>query len=367
MERNKKPIPQRNNAKGITFLNEQIEDTYLPMLHGKATDAIAGMSSRGASVNPITGSLTIEKRETKLVIDKFNELAATLGINAHKLLSAGIVEFTALNDVSGKPAENLNCGATIPLESYASQCGYDVIPHYSPDATEEEIALEEKRANNALKDARKKIKKDLQLLSSSRISWREKVKGKNEDYVDIAIIGTNGIRNGNIYMVFDPVFSRYLAALPLTQYPKALFSLDARSGNAYKIGLKMAEHYNLDNNQKIGTAQLLKVKNLLKETELPTIATIRKQRASWEARIKEPFEIALEALIKCGLLEDWRYSKSKGVELTDEEATSFTNYEEWIETLVHFTLKDAPDHTQRLERRAEEQKKQRKNKKKKAK
>ena len=157
-------------------------------------------------------------------------------------------------------------------------------------------------------------------------------------------------------MTFDPVFSQYLIRLPLTQYSVALLSVDARNNNAYTMGLKMTEHFNLDNNHIVGTAQLLKVKTLLECIDLPTITKVREGRKSWEERIKEPFENSLDTLTQCGLLSDWRYSHSKGLEMTDEEATSFTTYEEWERTLVHFTLKDAPDHTARLEARAEEKK-----------
>ena len=118
----------------------------------------------------------------------------------------------------------------------------------------------------------------------------------------------------------------------------------------------MTEHFNMDNNQIRGTAQLLKVKTLLVVTSLPSIDAVRKQRRRWEDRIKEPFETSLDALTKCGLLEDWEYTRSKGIPLTDEEATSFGSFEEWTETLVKFTLADAPDHRARLERRAEEKK-----------
>ena len=42
--------------------------------------------------------------------------------------------------------------------------------------------------------------------------------------------------------------------------------------------------------------------------------------------------------------------------MTNEEATTFSSYEEWAETLIYFTLKDAPDHRTRLEAKAEEKK-----------
>ena len=42
--------------------------------------------------------------------------------------------------------------------------------------------------------------------------------------------------------------------------------------------------------------------------------------------------------------------------MTDEEATSFKNYEEWADTLIHFILKNAPDHAPRLRTREAEKK-----------
>ena len=329
-------------------------ENFLPMLHGKATDAIAGMSSRAGEVNPLTGVLTVNNKEVKLLVSQFNKLTGTLGINTHKLLSVGVAQFTALNNIGGKPSEKINYMVTLSLKEYALQCGYDVEEHHKD--TPEEQEKEARRASNALKDAQKKVKKDLDILRNSSISWSEKVKGKAGDFLDIAIIGSKGIRKGYIYMVFDPAFAQYLIKLPLTQYPKALLRVDARNGNAYNMGLKMTEHFNMDNNQIKGTAQLLKVSTLLENLDLPSIDTVLKNRNRWEDRIKEPFEKALDTLTQCGLLSDWRYSHSKGLEMTDEEATSFTTYEEWERTLVHFTLKDAPDHTARLEARAEEKK-----------
>ena len=305
-------------------------------------------------MNPLTGVLTVNNKEVKLLVSQFNKLTGTLGINTHKLLSVGVAQFTALNNIGGKPSEKINYVVTLSLKEYALQCGYDVEEHHKD--TPEEQEKEARRASNALKDAQKKVKKDLDILRNSSISWSEKVKGKAGDFLDIAIIGSKGIRKGYIYMVFDPAFAQYLIKLPLTQYPKALLRVDARNGNAYNMGLKMTEHFNMDNNQIKGTAQLLKVSTLLENLDLPSIDTVLKNRNRWEDRIKEPFEKALDTLTQCGLLSDWRYSHSKGLEMTDEEATSFTTYEEWERTLVHFTLKDAPDHTARLEARAEEKK-----------
>jgi hypothetical protein len=335
---------------------EPIEQSseFLPVLHGKATDAIARMSGSKPTQNPLNNTASIESGEVKLIIKSLDTLSGTLGVSTHKLLSTAIAGFTALNHTgTGKDRSFREAKIALPLKEYALQCGYDVEEH--PTETTEEAQKEALRAKRTLDNFRRKVKKDLELLYNASISWKEKIKGKEKDFAEIRILGGMGIKAGYINLEFTVSLAEYLIQLPLSQYPQSLLLLDERNDNAYNIGLKMAEHYSNDNNQIKGTAQLLKVKTLLDYTSLPNITTIRKQRTSWEARIKEPFETALDALTACGLLEDWRYSHSKGEEITDEEA-DFSNYEEWQETLVYFTLRNAPNHAPRIAARAAEKK-----------
>ena len=348
----KKPLEL--TAPALLSPEEPIEQSspFLPVLHGKATDAIARMSGSKPTPNPLNNTASIESGEVKLIIKQLDTLSGTLGVSTHKLLSTAIAGFTALNH-TGASRSLREAKIAIPLKEYASQCGYDV--EERPTETPEEAVKEAKRAKNALDNFRKKVRKDLELLYNASISWKEKIKGKEKDFAEIRILGGMGIKAGYINIEFTVSLAEYLIQLPLSQYPQSLLLLDERNDNAYNIGLKMAEHYSNDNNQIKGTAQLLRVKTLLEYTSLPTITTIRKQRTSWEARIKEPFETALDALTACGLLEDWRYSHSKGAEMTDEEA-DFSNYEEWTDSLVYFTLRNAPNHAPRIAARAEEKK-----------
>lgn len=347
--------PNISTALKILDPVEHREGRYLPMLHGKATDAMSLMSGKPLEENPLNQTASVTSKEVKLVIRELDKLSGTLGVSTHKLLSTAIASFTAINNTGLGNQRDLRTGrVTIPLREYALKCGYDVLEHATD--TPEEAEKEALRVKRQMDNARRKIKKDILLLRASSLTWEERVKGKSGDFVDIGILGAGGIRKGSIMLEFTASIAEYLIQLPLTQYPVALLGVDERNNNAYSIGLAMAEHYSLDNNHIRGTAQLLKVKTLLSYTNLPTIADIRKQRTSWEARIKEPLEVSLDALTVCGLLEDWRYSKSKGGVLTDEEATSFTCYEDWAEVLVYFTLKDAPDHTARIEARQEEKK-----------
>lgn len=333
---------------------EHREDRFLPMLHGKATDAVALMAGEPLKENPLNQTASITSKDVKLVIRELDKLSGTLGVSTHKLLSTAIASFTSQNHTGQRRRDIRACRITIPLKDYALKCGYDVMER--PTDSPEEEKKEALRTKRQLDNARRKIKKDILLLRASSLTWEEKVKGKSGDFADIGILGAGAIKNGSIMLEFTASMAEYLIQLPITQYPVALLGVDERNNNAYAIGLAMAEHYSLDNNHIRGTAQLLKVKTLLKHTNLPSIADIRRQRTSWEARIKEPLEVSLDALTACGLLEDWRYSKSKGEELTEEEATNFRNYEEWEKTLIHFTLRDAPDLTARIEARQEEKK-----------
>ena len=336
------PLPSPKKAQG--------EQKFLPMLHGKATDAMAQMNSRDAQINPITGNATITNGDVKLAVQKFKELGGTLGINTHKLLSVGIAAFAAQNHVGGN-GKHLECKVSIPFKEYALRCGYDLVERET--STPEEAEAEKKRLSNLEKDAKKKFKKYLDVLHSTELTWKETVKGKEGDFANVSIIGTRAIKGGHILFAFDPVFAEYLIRLPLTQYPVALLGVDARNSNAYSIGLKMSEYYHIDRNQTMGRADRLSILSLLACTSLPSIDDVRANKKDWCERIKEPFEKALDTLTHCGLLADWQYTREKAKPLTDKEAAEITTYEAWSKLYVHFTLMDAPDQTARLEAKRE--------------
>lgn len=327
---------------------------FSAMVHGKATDAIAHMIGKPLEKNPISETASITSDEVKLVLKLLD--VNSIGMSAHKLLSTALVGFTKLNHTGrGNQKALKTVRVHFPLNEYALRCGYDVIEH--PTATPEEAEKEAKRAKNALDNARKKVVKDLKILLASELTWEEETRGNVQGFDGINPLGRGRIVNGQITIEFSLSFAEYLVRLPITQYPVALLKADERNPNAYSLGLAISEHFSMYSNQTVSTAQLLKVKTLLNYTDLPSIEAVRKQRKGWEERIKDPLEKALDSLVDCGLLveDGWRYSKSKGVELTDAEA-NFTTYEDWEEALIHFTLKDAPDLTARIQARQEEKK-----------
>lgn len=337
---------------------------YLPMVHGRATDSLASMVGETVTLNFTGETGTIDNGRVTLVIEEINKLKGTLGISTHKLLCTAITEFTKLNH-TGEQKKRLDCSKiSIPLQQYAFLCGHNV--YIQETFTEEAFLKEKNRSKNAIKEARNKINKDLSLLFSASLSWSEKIGKEERDFRDIRIIEARGIIKGMIEIRFSQSFSEYLVKLPLTQYHTSLLSLDERNPNAYSLGIKISTHFNNDNNITQGTNNRLKIKTLLKIVNLPSYEKIKSERRNWEERIKEPLEESLEKLVSCGFLNEWKYCLPKGIEMTDEDATNFLNFQKWEDTLVLFDLKDQPNHEMRREnqqkRIAENKSKKRKNK-----
>ena len=330
----------------------------MPMYHGKATDALATLSSKDVTENPIADKAFIETAagDYKIVIQDFSKIKGKLSVNTHKLLSTGIAEFTQINNYGGGVVIPK---VTIPFNEYARLVGYDIDEREtdSPEAA----AKEKKRAAEAVKTAKKRIRQDLELLQSMKWTWKEKVKGKDGDFDSILLLERVAIRKGYIIMEFGRNMADYLKTLPMTQYPQGLLAIDARSENAYRIGLKMAEHFSMDNNQVKGTANRLKVSTLLAVTQLPTLEMLQQETPDdsrhWDRRIKDPFETALDILTG-KVIANWEYVKAKGEALTDAEAYDIKDYETFTSLLVQFELLDAPEHKDRLARRADEKKAQ---------
>lgn len=327
---------------------------YMPMYHGKATDALATMNSRQGEIDAITQNKVIVSGGVKLVIQRFNDLKTTLGVNTHKLLSIGVASFTALNNYDRQGGKNLQYRVTFPLKEYAASLGYDVYEKTTDNEADAE--KERKRAKSALDNARKAIRKDGESLQAFTLTWEEDVKGKSGDFDRVSILSRFSIKNGVVLMEFGVSMAEYLSMLPITQYPIPLLSVDGRNSNAYSMGLQMWEHYNNDNNLRAGTANRLRVSTLLKYTSLPQYEDVMKTDRHWDRRIKEPFESALESLVKAKVIADWKYTYTKGVDLEDEVAENITDYKTFSELYITFVLNDAPDHSERLKARAIEAK-----------
>ena len=302
--------------KRVSLWYIKTQPAFVKMAHGKATDAFAFMSAKSAKIDRVTGNATMDKYGVQLVILKVKDLRATLGISTDKLLSTALATFTKQNDFThaGAPKREV----TIPLKEYAELLGYDVTEHET--STPQEAEREKRRAKIQLDNARKAIKADLLLLQASTLRWEETIKGKTRDFDSISLVTRVQIRNGEIKIAFSPEIAGYLAERNLiTQYPTKLLRISGRQPTAYQIGRKLAEHYNIDNNQIKGTADRISIPALLAVTDLPSYEEVQeKDRGHWQERIKEPLETALDTLTAEHILRDWKYTHARGVDLTDE-------------------------------------------------
>lgn len=328
------------------------QPAYLPMAHGKATDALAFMSTKNATIDRYSKTATIEKFGVQLAILKLQELHATLGVNTDKLLSTATALFTKQNNFNyTKTQTTPKREVTISLKEYAKWCGYDVEEHET--STPEEAEREKKRAKAQLDNARKAIKKDLDIIHSSTLTWEETIKGKPRDFARVSIVTYTGIRNGEIKIAFSPEIASYLVENRLiTQYPTKLLKIDARQPNAYYIGRKLLEHYNIDGNKIRGTHDRISIPKLLEVTNLASYEEVQKtDRGHWAERIKEPLEQALDTLTQEGVLENWEYTHAKGLALTDDEAREITSYGDFAKLYLHFVPADTVDDTERIQKK----------------
>lgn len=313
---------------------------YNPAYHGKLTDTLARMRSGSGRTDQVTKQFSVTEGGVTLTLSK----AMQFGTSSHKLLTRALVELTKYNAPNATPQR---LRVTFSVDEYASLRREESLRR-RPTSTPEEEEAEDKRLSMAMDNFIRKIKKDLQPLHGT-FSSEEKIKGKPRSITNLNILGFSQVKNGLITMEFTPTAAEYLVKQPLTQYGDALFAISDRHRNAYILGLQLIEHYNMRSNQIKGTADRYRVGELLKYLDLPSIEKVRHERRSWEDRIKDSFEKALDALKDGGLLADWSYCKAKATPLSDQEAHSILSYEEWSDLFLHFSLVNAPDHSRAIE------------------
>lgn len=318
-----------------------IYEEKTPIYQGSYIDHFADVTKQEQIRDIGTNKIIVVSEETgKEYTFKVSSPKGRFGITTDKLLLASGAEFTKINNYPYKKGSKINYTVKIPLKAYAERCGYDITEH--PKATPQEREKEKARAQGKLKDARKQVKKDLELLFDCSFSWSEKIKGQLEDFVDVRLIEAKGIKDGYIIVEFSRNYAEYLLKHPaLTQFDNRLLLIDGNHKNAYYLGLKITEHNSIYRNQERGTANILKVKTLLEYVNLTSIEEIKAQSASWQGRIKEPLENALDFLVNdIKILSDWKYTKAKGEELSEEEAANIAEYSIFENLYVTFTMNE---------------------------
>ena len=290
------------------------------MFSGKATNVLARARTKG-KFDPATRAVTIEG------VNIFSpESVQKIGVGTAKIFRYAVAEFTKRNHQNAT-GEKINVRIFLDVEDFAKANGINI------------------DSESAMKNFRFKLKKSLETLRYSGISWTEKVKGQPKSYSGMNYIGKYELKSNSLMIEFTISMAEYLTSLPLLNYPRSLYKLDDRDFNAFAIGEAMCIHYSQDNNVIRQTEGKLRVETLLKYTSFPNYEELKAQKRSWEERVKEPFENALDHLTKNGFLKDWKYCHNGGIEITDEEIKTgiINSYEKFISLIIKFELNDYDD------------------------
>lgn len=308
-------------APSILPTDDREKSTFSTIRQGTATNALTKVKAskkRNTVIDPITGTATITQGNLTITIPDFTELTS-FKTSTYQLLDALTV---ALTETGAKSTV-----VALPLREYMAKRG-----------------LRDK------KEARKQAEDDLDILFNAKISFKEKrKKGQEQDFHDIRIIDSKGIKKGIINVSFGTAFYNILLGYPIMPYPAQLWTLNSkRNPNSFYLLRKIAEHKNMNVGKK--NEDIIAVKTLLAVApNLPSYEEVMATDRALNRRIIEPFERDLDAL------EDtltWTYCHSNNSPLTDEELKAIS-FETFITLLIKTDWKTYPDQTARLERKAE--------------
>ena len=331
------------------FERKAFTGDLFPILSNKVLDVLPQIRNTDISiVDEITGIRRATVGEVTFEIANKPIKGSTSlawGILGDKLMKAGMILFTR-----ELPADNT---VSFPLKEFASMAGYSVeVPE---DATEQE----KKRANEMLKYVRKEVQAKLTLMQSTTATkWGDKVRGQPKDYFRAILLAEQGIVRGQIIMRFDQKLADAIREKYALHYlPKSIMSIPNNKTTAYAIANAIWQHYSMRNNHQSGTANILSVKTLLSKTDLQRDEAFVRNRQSWDNRIREPFVNALEDLVKHDVLENYEFTRAKGIRVTDEEMLNIADYDTFENLYVKYSVRISPDFAEELGKRADTRKK----------
>lgn len=302
---------------------------YIKQLTNKPISNLPTLNKRNAIVDDISKEQIYTVGTDKIILKEINSIST----NTVKTLKRIIADFTKKNSIQNLISKNVDYRVTLDIEKMALERGVLSKEHLENN----------KKRNNVLKEFRKKIKKDIEVLRDSVVL------DNNENYINTSILATGAIQNRGktLYITLNPDFADdLLKTNTIIKYPKVLDLVDARDKNTYALGNALGEHFSKYTNQKSNkkynkkpTYDRLKVKTCLsKLPESMTYDEILKKGASWTREHKDKLENSLDNLQKIGFLANWRYGFANGKLLEDDQIVEHTtNYSKWINLNVYFT------------------------------
>ena len=295
----------------------------------------------------------------KIEIRKFGEVQSGLSASADMILNAAQVALTAIN-YHRTDASSVNNIVEIPLFEYAEKRGLleNITPRTMP--TPEEQAKENRRADNALKDFRRQLRRDLKAWQECYWTATIKTGKRKNEYIEQRIIYKSKVWNDRITIYFDQDAAAMIANGGVIQYPDCLLLHDAKNPNAYKIGYKIAFHNSLDNNAASGTDCTLSVTSLLAAApEIPTYEKLQERgQRNWKDKIKKVLEKNLQAQIDVGLISKWEYRDPSTNKRYNEKTANALTWAKYSRLRVDFIMVEPKEHRllqdERRQKRAEE-------------
>lgn len=286
-----------------------IPSQFRTIRQGQATNALTKIStsrSKQIEVDRITGLATIQRGGLTVNIADYVRKGIKLKASTHRLLDAITVKFTE----SGAKSPTVH----LPLKEYMALCGL----------TDE-------------KEARNRVKEDLEALYSLTISFRGK--GKSAlDFVDCRLCDYKGIVKGTIIFNYSQPFYGILKQYPIMRLHNEYFKINAkRNPNSAYFLRKISELKNM--NATDSNEDIIAVQTLLDSTdELPKYSDVV-AKGQIDQRIKTPFERDLDALSN---VIKWEYCHRKGMPLTDEELANM-DYSLFSKLLIKIKWVEYPE------------------------
>ena len=246
-------------------------------------------------------------------IQKHNQTPLKITASTHKLLKICTLALTSQNTYKSKKAPKTL--VKIPLEQYMELCGMPLTA--------------------SSKDyARKKVKKDLQVLFHISLEWNGP-----KGFSKMRLCGGVGIKNNIIMFDFYPPLARHLINAYVMQYPLDILKIDERNQYAYYVAEKLALHYSIDNNYLHSTHNIISFQALLEAIPgLPSYEEVAAKDRHIDLRIISPVQNALDSLD----FITWYPCNKRKQPLTKEQLQNF-DYHTFINTYVCFEILGYPE------------------------
>ena len=266
-----------------------INDVFRMVRQGQATNRLTKINARKRDrlkPDPISGALKITYGDFTIEIKNFPKTEG-LRTSSHQLLDALMQEATR--------------------NGFKSQIVRILVKDFM-----------NMRGLKDEKEARKQINADLETLSNIRISFTENRKGnRGQDFINVSIIGTYGIKKGYIQAVIDLVFfEQVVKNYNVMPYPQTLYTLNGNNNpNSFYFGRKITEHKNM--NYFKPNADIISVEKLLKSSPvMPSYDEVSKNGRHYVQQIINPFERDMNALNET---LTWEYCHSNGTPLSEQD------------------------------------------------